>query len=375
MHSDFLVITTPGLEEILAEEIRSLGIAPVTIEKTGVLFRGTPEDCMRANLCLRTAEHIIMLLSEFDCYSPEELYEQVCAIDWKPWFRDHRTLSISAVVQDSSITHPVNAALAVKDAISETLRDRTGRPPEVDRYLPDVSVMLRLDHDHARIGIDTSGESLGRRGYLKTRPESSPGETLAAGLVLAAGWNGLDDLYNPFCGAGSIAIEAGLYARNIPPNLNRKKFGFMKLPWFDPACWEKISGEARSRIVPGDCLIEASDEDDAALMIAGKNAAAAEVAGIVRFVRRDIKALPKARTASMLITSPPPHVPGSRKITELRSLYRTMGEVFRKRMRKSTVWVFTGNGGLAKYIPLKPSEKMIIYNNSLRSVYLRYDIR
>jgi putative N6-adenine-specific DNA methylase len=375
MYSDFLVITSPGLEEILGEEIRSLGIAHVTVERGAVLFRGMMDECMRANLCLRSAEHIIMLLSEFGCASPEELYEQAGAIDWKPWFRDRKTFSVSASIQDSQISHPINAALAVKDAIIESLREKTGLPPESDRYSPDVSVMLRLDNNHARIGIDTSGENLGRRGYRKASNESSPRATLAAGLVLASGWNGLDDLYNPFCGEGSIAIEAGLYARKIPPNLNRKKFGFMKLPWFDPSRLEKIVEEARSRIVPGDCFIEASDENEAALGSAGEMAVSAEVDGIVRFIHRDIKAFPKAGTASMLITSPPSQVAGTRKITELRSLYRTIGEVFRKRLRKSTAWVFSENVSLAKYIPLKPSEKMIIYNDTLRYVFLRYDIR
>ncbi|MFA6472489.1 MAG: THUMP domain-containing protein [Candidatus Latescibacterota bacterium] len=375
MHFDFLATTLPGLGEILADEIRSIGIVPKIIEDDGVIFNETPHGCMMANICLRTAEHIIMLLSEFDCFGTEDLYEQVCIIDWKPWFRDHQTLSVSAVVQDSSITHSVNAALAVKDAISEALRDKSGQLLEVDRYSPDISVMLRLNKNHARIGIDTSGESLGHRGFSLTSHNSPLMETLAAGLVLASGWNGLDDLYIPFCGVGSIAVEAGLFARNIPPNSTRRKFAFMKLPWFDPTSFEKIVENSRSHIVPGECMIEASDEDGSALRVAGEYAASAELSGIVRFVERGIKELPNVRPASFLITSPPSHTAGSTEITALRSLYRTVGEVFRKRMRKSTAWVFTNNGALSKYISLKPSDKMIIHYSSFRFLYLRYNIK
>jgi putative N6-adenine-specific DNA methylase len=376
MHSDFIVTTLAGLEDTLAQEIHSLGIVPSAKNVGVVYFNGTPKDCMRANLCLRTAEHVIMLLSEFDCAGTEELYEQVCAIDWKPWFIDHQTLSVGAVVRDSSITHPVNAALAVKDAISETLRQKTRQAPEVDRYNPDISVMLRLNRDHASIGIDTSGESLGHRRYSKAFSEITPEGTLAAGLVLASGWNSLDDLYIPFCGTGFLAVEAGLYARNIPPNIKRKKFGFMKLPWFDPASWDKAVDEACSRIVPEDCIIEVSDEDENALGISSEYAASSEVSGILRFIHRSFKDLPKARPASMLIASPPPRRHSTRtEITSLRTFYRTMGEVFRKRMRKSTVWVFTENGGLAKFIPLKSSDKINVYNGSQRCAYLRYDIR
>lgn len=373
MQSEYFATTALGLEHILAEEIRALGIEVAQVGKAGVLFRGAIEDCMRANLHLRTANRIVLPLREFECQAPEELYAGVSEIDWRPYFPKEYTLAVSANVRDSSITHSLYAALTTKDAICDSLRETTGKRPNVDRYNPDVQIVVRIFRDHAIVGVDTSGESLHQRGYRQSSLEAPLKETLAAGLVLASGWNGHDGFSDPMCGSGTIVIEAALIARNIPPNLKRERFGFMRLPGFDRGAWEKVRGEARAGIVPGDCVIEASDADTRAIEAARKNASDAGADSLIRFTLRDIKALPKADRRSTLVVNPPY---GTRlgEVKELRSLYRTMGEVFKKRLRGSTACVFTGNAGLAKYIPLKPSQRMTLYNGAIRCKFLKYDI-
>ena len=370
---DYFATTALGLEETLAGELAALGMKDLRPSTAGVRFRGTFEDCMRANLHLRTAARVVMMLAEFPCDSPPQLYEGVRGIDWRPFFRGDETLAVSSSVRDSAITHSVYAALTVKDAVCDSLRDATGSRPNVDRYNPDIRIVARLIVDRAVIGLDTSGESLHLRGYRASSGEAPLRETLAAGLVLITGWDGEGDFFDPMCGSGTIPIEAALIARGIPPNLDRERFGFMRLPWFESRVWESLREEARSNVREAGCLIEASDIDDGALDIARKNAVAAGVDSLVRFVKRDIKAFPRAHLRSTAIVNPPY---GARlgEVKALRSLYRDMGEVFRKRLRGSTAWVLTGNGGLAKYIPLKPSEKRTLYNGAIRCRYLRFDI-
>ena len=370
---DYFATTALGLEIILSGELEALGIEGIRTETAGVRFRGPFEDCMRANLHLRTANRVVMMLAEFTCSGPEDLYEGVRGIDWRPFFPSETTLAVSASVRDSAITHSVYAALTVKDAICDQLRDATGRRPNVDRYHPDIQVVARLIGERAVIGMDTSGESLHLRGYRSSSAEAPLKETLAAGLVLITGWNGIDPFFDPMCGSGTISIEAALIARRIPPNLNRERFGFMRLPWFEVGMWESVREDARSGVLDEACMIEASDITDTSLEIARKNAVDAGVGSLIRFIRRDIRSLPKAKPFSTAVTNPPY---GARlgEVKSLRTLYRTMGEVFRKRFRGSTAWVLTGNSGLAKYIPLKPSEKRILYNGAIRCRFLRFDI-
>lgn len=370
---DYFATTALGLEDILAGELEALRIRDIRAQKAGVRFRGPFEDCMRVNLHLRTANRVVMMLEEFPCSGPEDLYEGVRCTDWRPFFQGEATLAVSASVRDSAITHSVYAALTVKDAICDSLRDATGRRPNVDRYSPDIQVTARLIGERAVIGVDTSGKSLHLRGYRASSAEAPLKETLAAGLVLTTGWTGYDAFYDPMCGSGTIPIEAALIARRIPPNLNRERFGFMRLPWFERGMWEKVREEARSGLLDGDCTIEASDIDDSALDIARRNAASAGVGDRIRFVCRDIRSLPKAKRLSTAVANPPY---GARlgEVKALRSLYRTMGEVFQKRFGGSTAWVLTGNSGLAKCIPLKPSEKRTLYNGAIRCRFLRFDI-
>jgi putative N6-adenine-specific DNA methylase len=371
---NFFATTSLGLESVLLGELESLGMKDLRQSTAGVRFGGTFEDCMRANLHLRTSTRIVMVLDEFTCESAADLYEGVRGTDWRPFFAGGETLAVSSSVRDSAVTHSVYAALTVKDAVCDSLRESTGSRPNVDRTSPDIRIVARLIGSRAVIGLDTSGESLHLRGYRKSSGEAPIRETLAAGLALIAGWCGESDFLDPMCGSGTIPIEAALIARRIPPNIDRPRFGFMKLPWYEGKVWETIREEARAGVRSAQCTIEGSDIDEGALEIARKNAATAGVDSLVRFVPRDIKALPRMQRNSTAVVNPPY---GARlgEVKALRSLYRDMGEVFRKRLRGSTAWVLTGNTGLAKYIPLKPSEKHLVYNGAIRCRYLRFDIK
>jgi putative N6-adenine-specific DNA methylase len=375
---DMFATTALGLEKVLDGELGSLDIGTGenrrrSVEKAGVRFRGDFDDLMRANLHLRTANRVVLVLGEFPCSSPEDLYMGVREIAWKPFFPEGVTLAVSASVRNSALTHSLYAALTVKDAVCDQLREQTGARPNVDRDRPDIRIVARLIGERAIIGIDTSGESLHQRGYRVSSTEAPLKETLAAGLVLITGWNGHDPFLDPMCGSGTIPIEAALIARAIPPNLNRKRFGFMKLPWYDQEKWEHIREEARSRIRNTPLLIEASDIDARMIETARANAAAAGVESSIRFISREIRSLPKAKPFTVAVVNPPYGVRLG-EVKALRTLYRAMGEMFRKRFSGSTVWVFTGNTGLAKYIPLKPSEKHTLFNGALRCRYLRFDI-
>lgn len=370
---EFFATTALGLEEVLTGELGALGIEKLRKETAGVRFYGSFEDCMRANIHLRTSARVVMMLSEFRCEGPEDLYEGVSEIDWRPYFPGGETLAVSASVRDSALNNSVYAAMTVKDAVCDSLRELTGSRPNIDRRTPDIRLVARLICDRAVIGIDTSGESLHLRGYRTGMGEAPLRETLAAGLVLISGWNGAETLYDPMCGSGTIAIEAAFIARNMPPNLDRERFGFMRLPWFERTAFDRIREKARAGIRNAENIIEASDIDGATLRAARMNAEAAGVSGCIRFMERDVRDFPKVRDISTAILNPPY---GERlgDVKALRPLYRLIGDTFRKRFRKSTLWVLAGHTGLAKLIPLKPSEKKTLYNGAIRCRYLRFDI-
>ncbi len=370
---ELFATTALGLEEALAGELLALGIEKMKKETAGVRFYGSFEDCMRANLYLRTSARVVMMLAEFRCESPEDLYDGVREIDWRTYFPRDETFAVSASVRDSALTHSVYAAMTVKDAVCDSLRDLTGRRPNIDRRTPDIRLVARLIGDRAVIGIDTSGESLHLRGYRASSGEAPLRETLAAGLVLISGWNGADQFFDPMCGTGTIPVEAALIARNMPPNLDRENFGFMRLPWFERSAWERIREHARAGIRDAACVIEASDIDEGNLRSARLNAEAAGVSSLIRFTRRDIRDFPKAMRFSTAVMNPPY---GDRmgEVRELRPLYRTIGDTFHKRFRGSTLWILAGHTGLAKLIPLKPSVKKTLFNGAIRCRYLRFDI-
>ncbi|RJP25761.1 MAG: RNA methyltransferase [Deltaproteobacteria bacterium] len=370
----FFATTFKGLEEVLAGEIAALGGEEVSIGTGSVSFSGDLALCYRANLWLRSANRVVMLLSEFSAPTPAALYEGVRDVPWPELFPPERTIAVDATVRDSGITHSHFAAQKTKDAVVDRFRDSFGKRPDVDPKSPDVRIVVRIVHDVCSVSLDTSGESLHRRGYRTHPTEASLKETLAAGLVLLAGWQGEEPLVDPACGAGTIPIEAALIAGNIAPGSLGRSFGFQRLRDFDRKRWEILLSEAGDAARhPHPVRIEGSDVSPGAVAGSIRNATNAKVSERVLFNARSVRFFSPGDGPGTILCNPPygTRLPGGE---EAESFYREMGEALKKRCRGWTAYILSGNAAVTRFLGLKASRRFPVMNGPIDCRLLKYEL-
>ncbi len=362
-----------GAEELAAAELEALGIIDAKPGKGGVAFCTDRSGLYRANLWLRTASRVLVQLALFPCTSPTELYAGVHAIPWQDLITPDMTLAVDCSLRDSVLTHSGFVALKTKDAIVDRIRESCGQRPNVDTGSPDVRINVHLHKNVCTISLDSSGDSLDRRGYRLERNEAPLRETLAAAVVALTGWDGSIPLADPMCGSGTIPVEAALYAAHIPPGLQRQ-FGFQRWLDFDKGLWSRMCAEAESgirRLPVG--LITGYDLDNRALLLAGKNACKAGLEGQIHFFHAALQEFRPEGDKGVVILNPPY---GKRlgEEDDLRELYCQIGDVMKKYCRGWTGYVLTGNLELAKYIGLKASRRYVLYNGAIECRLLKYDL-
>jgi putative N6-adenine-specific DNA methylase len=361
-----------GIEPVLAEELHALDAAEVEPGRGGVSFRGDRALLYQANLWLRTAIRVLRPILEADVTSPDELYEAIRSLDWSCYLTPEHTLAVDCNVRDSQITHSKYAALRVKDAICDQFVQRSGRRPSVDVDEPMIGLNLHIYRNRAVLSLDSSGESLHKRGYRPIQTRAPLNEALAAALVLLTGWHGNQPFADPMCGSGTLAIEAAWIALRRPPGLTRKRFGFQGWMDFDVQLWTSLRDDARrgiGRALPAPIL--ASDARGDAVSLAINNARAAGIGHLLRFDKRDLRDFQPPGAPGVLLCNPPY---GERLGEEknLFSLYRLLGEVFTQRCRGWTAYVFTGNSRLAAAIGLTPAAETALYNGKIPCRLLKF---
>src|SRR5438128_6504720 len=245
----FFATCARGLEKILAEELHDLRADRIEPGRGGVQFHGDLALLYRANLWLRTAVRVLWPILEFPVHSPEELYDAVQSIDWSRYMTPEHTLAVDCNVRDSAITHSKYAALRVKDAICDQFVAKCGKRPSVDVETPMVGLNLHIYQDEAVLSLESSGESLHKRGYRPILTKAPLNEALAAGLVLMTGWRGDSAFVDPLCGSGTLCIEASWIALRRPPGLTRRRFGFMGWMNYDVALWTDLRDQARRQLL------------------------------------------------------------------------------------------------------------------------------
>lgn len=373
-HHKYFATTSKGLEPVLAAEVEALGGREIESSTGGVAFSGALTLCYRANLWLRTANRVLLSLATFSAPTPDALYEGTKAVPWPDLFPVDARFAVEAAVRDSGITHSHFAAQKAKDAVADRFRERFRRRPDVDTVDPQVRIHLRIFRDECTLSLDTSGESLNRRGYREDPTEASLRETLAAGMVMLTGWDGTSPLADPMCGSGTIPIEAALLSAGRAPGLLRSSFGFQHLSGYDRKVWERLVAEARERerAAPR-CRIEGSDRSEAVVRGARRNARRAGVAGAVRFRPLDIREFAPEGPPGTILCNPPYGV----RMTggpEAEAFYRAMGEAFKKRCRGWTAWVLSGNPGATRFIGLKASRRIPLMNGPIDCRLLKYEL-
>lgn len=355
-----------GLEPILADELAGLGGTDVTPGRGGVTFAGDQTLLYRCNLALRTAVRVLRPVLEADVRTPDELYDAVRTVDWSQYLTPAHTLAVDANVRDSAITHSQYAARRVKDAVCDQFRERTGVRPSVDTDRPMVGFNLHVSRNHLILSLDSSWDSLHKRGYRPALLKAPLNEALAAGLLLHVGYDGSEPLADPMCGAGTFAIEAAWIATRRPPGLTRKWFGFQGWPDFDPGLWAAVRDEARLGVLKSlPRSVTGSDVRKDAVASARENARAAGVGHLVRFDVKDVAdARPPGETPGLVIINPPyGERIGEEKV--LVSLYRTFGMTVRDHWPGWRACLFTSNDWLASQVPLKVKKKTPFFNGAL----------
>jgi putative N6-adenine-specific DNA methylase len=374
MNKKFFATCARRLEPILARELRDMGAADVVEGRGGVQFAGDLATLYRANLWLRTAVRVLCPILEAPVNSPEELYDAVQTIDWTRYMTPEHTLAVDCNVRDSNLTHSKYAALKVKDAICDQFVAKQGRRPSVDVECPMVALNLHVYRNEAVLSLDSSWESLHKRGYRPILTRAPLNEALAAGLILQTGWHGEVPLVDPMCGSGTLCIEAAWMALRRPPGLTRKHFGFMGWMDYNVELWASLRDEARRQVKRTLAHpILGYDVRGDAFRFAKDNARAAGIGHLLPFKVSDVHDFrPPPGPPGILICNPPY---GERigEEKELKVVYRALGEVFHEHCDGWTLFVFTGNPFLARQIGLKQSQAFNFYNGKIPCQLLRYD--
>jgi putative N6-adenine-specific DNA methylase len=356
-----------GLEPLLARELAGLGAEGVERGRGGVGFRGDRALVYRANLWLRTAVRVLQPIMEREVGSPDELYEAVGAIDWSAHLTPDHTLAVDCNVRDSAITHSQYAARRVKDAICDQLRDRTGRRPSVDVERPMVGLNLHIHRNRAVLSLDSSWNSLHKRGYRPIQTIAPLNEALAAALLLHSGWDPQTPLVDPLCGSGTLCVEGSWIAFNRAPGLTRDWFGFQAWLDFDRPLWNAIRDDARRAVRKGLWSpIVGSDNHPGAIDLARQNARAAGVGHAIEVHRRDIRsARPPEGAGPGVVICNPPYGERIGEEKEWVGLYAAIGETVREHFPGWRLFVFTSNSRLARKVGLTVRNRTPFFNGKL----------
>lgn len=374
-----------GIEGVLADELRAFGAESVTPALAGVGFEGPLEVGYRACLWSRTASRIVLRIGTFPAPDPDALYAGVRSVDWARHLDVDGTLAVDFTSSRSAITHTGFGALKTKDAIVDQFRDRTGRRPSVDAAAPDVRVNVHVAEDVAILSIDLSGGGLHRRGWRGGGGAAPLKESLAAAVLLLAGWPEVaargGALVDPMCGSGTLLIEAALMAADVAPGLARARWGFTGWKGHEPALWAPLLAEARERdhrhAGPTARLprIVGYDADPRAVRMAIENVESAGLRGLVHVERRDLLEAAAVGDAPGLVVANPPYGEriGERRALEV--LYRRLGDVLKQQFPGWESHVLTGNPDLSKFIGLKITRRTVLFNGAIECRLLRIPLR
>lgn len=373
-----LAKTFKGLEEVLAQELIELGANDVQLERRAVSFRGDKALLYRANFALRTALRILVPVKSDKLKAkgrkPEDqVYEIVKSIDWSQYMTVDSTFVIDATVYSELFHNSLFVTYRAKDAIADYWTEKTGKRPNVNAERPDIRINLHIGNDAVTISLDSSGESLHKRGYRVATTEAPISEVLAAGMLLMAGWHGQSDFFDPMCGSGTLLIEAALIARNIAPGVFRQSYAFEKWPDFDADLWNEIYNDD-SRERDFNHRIYGSDASFYAIQQATKNVKSAGVAKDIELKQVRIEELKNISAEGALVMLNPPYGERLKSNKEMEDLYSAVGSTLKHQFAGATAWIISSNVAAMKCIGLKPSKKLHLLNGELDCQFNKYDL-
>lgn len=359
-----LFVTCPrGLEAPLSQELEQLKCQDIRAVDGGVACKGGMEQVYRINLHSRTASRVLLRLTKSGYRNEQDIYKAAKNIRWTDWFDLEQTFKVKVEGKRAQVKSLDFVGLTIKDAVCDVFRDACGARPSVGKIRPDIRIHAFIDERDIQIFIDTSGEALFKRGYRQDTGEAPMRENLAAGLLLLAGYDGSQPFQDPFCGSGTIVIEAAWIATRRAPGLMRR-FGFEKLKNFDAALWKKLQHEAETQIRPASAPISGSDNDRHMIRAAVANAQAAEVDTFIRFEVKDAQDTRPNGEGGILISNPPYGVRLA-EVQALQALYPQLGAWLKQHYAGWLAGMFTGDRDMPKFMRLSPKRKIPLYNGNL----------
>lgn len=370
-----LAKTFKGLEEVLAGELVELGANNVQIERRAVSFTGDKRLLYTANMCLRTASRVLVPIATFRAKDADAVYEHAKQIDWSRYMTLKTGFAIDATVYSDTFRHSQYVTYRVKDAIADYWMEREQKRPSVKLTAPDLSLNVHIAAETVTISLDSSGDSLHKRGYRVANTEAPINEALAAGMLLLAGWHGQGDFYDPMCGSGTLLIEAALIARNIAPGIYRKGFAFEKWADFDRDLFDDIYNDD-SRERPFTHKIYGSDAGYYAVQTALKNIQSASLQRDieVRQIRIEELRLADRDTNGALVMMNPPYGERLSQDKDVLRLYQDMGTALKHQFSGATAWIISSNEDALKCIGLKPSKRIHLINGELECIFNQYEL-
>lgn len=375
MENNFRMVakTLFGFEELLAKELQNLGARDVKIGVRNVSFSGDKGFMYKVNLALRTAIKILKPINTFRVANEQDLYNQVYKMSWEDYMKPTGTLAIDATVHSTIFTHSKYIALKTKDAIVDKFRDIAGERPNIDLRFPDLKINVHIDKQLCTISLDSSGESLHRRGY-KTATNIAPiNEVLAAGLIMLSGWYGQTDFMDPMCGSGTILAEAAMIACNIPPNLMRKEFAFERWQDWDVDLFEKIEESLLSKTRDFHHKILGYDKSPSGVRKAKENIKNAHLDEFITIKHEDFFKTQKAGKEKLHMVFNPPY--GERlEMLNLETFYGDIGTTLKHGYPNTNAWFITSNLEALKHIGLRPSRKIKLFNAKLEARFVKYEM-
>ncbi len=365
-----LAKTMYGLEEILADELRDLGAQNVKIQNRAVSFKGDTGFMYKANINLRTCLRVLKPIATFQAHNEKELYNNILKIDWEEYLDLKNTFATDATTNSEVFTHSKYASLLVKDGIADFFRKKYDDRPNVDPKNPDLTINLHIAKHTCTVSIDSSGESLHKRGYKSNTIIAPMNEVLAAGLILLSGWDKKSNFHDPMCGSGTILIEAALIAYNIPANIFREKFGFETWKDFDLELFEKIKDVSLDKEKDFQASITGGDNFQKAVRITRENIENALMFDNIKVKNEDFFDS-KAFENSFVIFNPPY---GERIELGINEFYEKVGDSLKNNYKNCTVWLISSDLENLKMIGLKPSKKIELMNGNLKCSFREFKI-
>lgn len=373
---ELFITCAKGIEPLLVQELRQLGIQDCTEGYRGVnVYQASMSDVYAINYLSRLGGRVLLLISRGRCRDARALYRGAMQIDWLRYIPKNKTFAIDANVTHPEIRNSLFAAQVVKDAICDQFRERTGERPSVSVQDPDVQLNLFIHNESASISIDTSGQSLHKRGYRQETVEAPMQETLAAAILTLAKYKGDEIVYDPCCGSGTLLIEAAMIATHTPPGFLRVRWGFQNLQDHSQEQWLRIKADADSKRVPlPKGRIFGTDVNKKAATSSKINARAAGFHQSIEIVNCDFRDFEPSVPPNFVVTNPP-HGIRLDHVEQLFPLYRSLGDWMKRRTAKpARGFILVGSPELAKEVGLAASRRHVLDNGGVDSRLLEFDL-